>query len=52
MECFRDFKYTIYRTVILDIYAKEWLAKMYKINDIRIGLDEIKSIHELEFFVI
>jgi hypothetical protein len=31
------FKYTIYRTVISDIYVKEWLANMDKINDIRIG---------------
>ena len=30
---FRDFKYTIYRTVISDIYVKEWLANMDKIND-------------------
>jgi hypothetical protein len=37
MQCFRDFKYTIYRTVISDICVKEWLANMDKINDIRIG---------------
>jgi hypothetical protein len=29
--------YTIYSTVISNIYVKEWLTNMDKINDIRIG---------------